>query len=198
MTKASGGREAVHAGHEKVDDREIETAGFQSFQPMLSQAIAYRGQPITLVAADTLEAAIEAASRVKATYSAQPASVTLDAPGTEIINQADTPLKNFIPEVIAGDADTAFAEAPVKIDAAKRPSRSARILAAKSIACAPRGDARLLKRADPRQPAVVLPGCADRALVAGVHGRDDEAVGAAGWSARARRRSAIKQRLGRR
>ena len=34
--------------------------GFQSFQPMLSDAIAYRGQPIALVAADTLETAIEA------------------------------------------------------------------------------------------------------------------------------------------
>src|SRR5262245_24125085 len=31
--------------------------GFQSFQPMLSPAIAYRGQPVALVAAETLEAA---------------------------------------------------------------------------------------------------------------------------------------------
>lgn len=84
---------------------------------MLSPAIAYRGQPIALVAADTLEAAIEAAALVKATYAAEPISVTLDAPGTETINQADTPLKNFIPEVIAGDADKAFADALVKIDA---------------------------------------------------------------------------------
>jgi xanthine dehydrogenase YagR molybdenum-binding subunit len=91
--------------------------GFQGFQPMLSSAIAYRGQPIALVAADTLEVAIEAAALVEATYAAEPISVTLDAPGTETINQADTPLKNFIPEVIAGDADKAFAEAPVKIDA---------------------------------------------------------------------------------
>src|SRR5215217_3547963 len=29
--------------------------GFQSFQPMLSPAIAYRGQPIALIAAETLE-----------------------------------------------------------------------------------------------------------------------------------------------
>ena len=33
---------------------------FQSLQPMLSPAIAYRGQPIALVVADTLETAIEA------------------------------------------------------------------------------------------------------------------------------------------
>ena len=33
------------------------------------------------------------------------------------MNQADTPLKNFFPEVVAGNAEEAFAEAPVKIDA---------------------------------------------------------------------------------
>src|SRR5258708_37259740 len=84
---------------------------------MLWPAIAYRGQPIALVAADSLEAAIEAAALVEATYAAEPISVTLDATGAETINQADTPLKNFIPEVIAGDADKAFADAQVKIDA---------------------------------------------------------------------------------
>jgi xanthine dehydrogenase YagR molybdenum-binding subunit len=48
---------------------------------------------------------------------AEPLSVTLDAAGIEIVNQADTPLKNFIPEVIAGDADKVFTAAPVKIEA---------------------------------------------------------------------------------
>src|SRR5713101_7633849 len=56
--------------------------GFQSLQPMLSPAIAYRGQPIALVVADRLETASQA-----------------------------------FPEIIAGDADKAFADAPVKIDA---------------------------------------------------------------------------------
>ncbi len=92
--------------------------GFQSLQPMLSSGIAYRGQPIALVAADTLEAAIEGASLIHATYETEPFSVTLDAPGTETINQADTPLKNFFHEVVAGDADAAYAQAAVKIDAA--------------------------------------------------------------------------------
>lgn len=91
--------------------------GFQSLLPMLSQAVAYRGQPIALVAADTLETATEAAALVQATYEAEPFSVTLDAPGIEIVNQADTPLKNFFPEAIAGDADKAFEEAPVKVEA---------------------------------------------------------------------------------
>ena len=70
---------------------------FQSLQPMLSPAIAYRGQPIALVVADTLETAIEAAELIRATYATEPASVTLDAPGAETVNQADTPLKNFVP-----------------------------------------------------------------------------------------------------
>jgi xanthine dehydrogenase YagR molybdenum-binding subunit len=91
--------------------------GFQSFQPMLSPTIAYRGQPIALVAADTLEAATEAAHLIEASYAEEPVSVTLDAEGTETINQADTPLKNFIPEIVAGNADEAFADAPVKVEA---------------------------------------------------------------------------------
>jgi xanthine dehydrogenase YagR molybdenum-binding subunit len=69
------------------------------------------------ISCSALDAPIEAAALVEAAYESEPFSVTLDAPGTETINQADTPLKNFFPEVIAGDADQAFAEAPVKIDA---------------------------------------------------------------------------------
>jgi xanthine dehydrogenase YagR molybdenum-binding subunit len=92
--------------------------GFQSVLPLSSPAIAYRGQPIALVAADTLEAAIEAASLIKAQYREEPFSVTLDAEGTETVIQADTPLKQFIPEIISGDAEKAFTAAPVKIDAA--------------------------------------------------------------------------------
>lgn len=91
--------------------------GFQSLQPLLSGAIAYRGQPIASIAADTLEAAIEAAHRVKARYAEEPFSVTLDADGTEAVNQADTPLNNFFPEINSGDAGKAYAEAPVKIEA---------------------------------------------------------------------------------
>jgi xanthine dehydrogenase YagR molybdenum-binding subunit len=91
--------------------------GFQGLQPMLSPAIAYRGQPTALVVADRLEAAIEAAALIQARYATEPISVTLDAPGAETVNQADTPLRNRFPEITSGDADKAFAEAPVKIDA---------------------------------------------------------------------------------
>lgn len=90
--------------------------GFQSLQPMLSPTIAHRGQYIALVAAETLEAAVEAAHLVKASYAVEPHSVTLDAPGAQTINQAETPLNNFFPEIHRGDADKAFAEAPVKVE----------------------------------------------------------------------------------
>ena len=70
--------------------------GFQSFQPMLSPAIAYRGQPIALVVADTLEAAIEAAHLVKASYAAGAVQRRRSTPpGAETVNQADTPLKQL-------------------------------------------------------------------------------------------------------
>jgi xanthine dehydrogenase YagR molybdenum-binding subunit len=91
--------------------------GFQSHQPLLSPVIVYRGQYIALVAAETLEAAVEATHLIKASYVAEPFAVTLDAPGTQTVNQADTPLNNFFPEIHSGDADKAFAEAPVKIEA---------------------------------------------------------------------------------
>lgn len=83
---------------------------FQSLQPMLSPIIAYRGQPIALVVAATLEAASEAAALIDATYVTESASVTLDAPGAETVELR-------APQISAGDADRAFAQAQVKIDA---------------------------------------------------------------------------------
>jgi len=91
--------------------------GFQSIQPLASDLIAYRGQPIALVAADTLEAAVEGAGLVTPTYASEAFNVTLDAPDEDIVNQADTPIAQFIPEVVIGDADRALADAPVTIDA---------------------------------------------------------------------------------
>ncbi|HEU4620077.1 MAG TPA: xanthine dehydrogenase family protein molybdopterin-binding subunit [Gammaproteobacteria bacterium] len=106
------------------DFSEVKDAGFimgggyafQGMLPMLSAEVAYRGQPIALVAADTLEAAVEAAALVRAAYDTEPFSATIDAPGAETVAQADTPLKAFFHEVVAGDADAAFAEAAVKVD----------------------------------------------------------------------------------
>ncbi|WP_437485527.1 xanthine dehydrogenase family protein molybdopterin-binding subunit [Sorangium sp. So ce1014] len=92
--------------------------GFQSLQPLLGAAIAYRGQPIALVVADTLEAAREAAALVRATYEQGAISVTLDAPGAEILAQADSPLpKPAFADRVAGDADGALSTAATRVDA---------------------------------------------------------------------------------
>ncbi|WP_438015393.1 xanthine dehydrogenase family protein molybdopterin-binding subunit [Sorangium sp. So ce315] len=91
--------------------------GFQSLQPLLGAAIAYRGQPIALVVADTLEAAREAAALVRATYEEDAISVTLDAPGAEIIAQADSPLpKPAFADRVVGDADGALSTVAARVD----------------------------------------------------------------------------------
>jgi xanthine dehydrogenase YagR molybdenum-binding subunit len=90
--------------------------GFQSFQPLLGPEIAYRGQPIALVVAETLEAAIEAAALVRAAYESEPFTVTLDGAGADAVDQAAAiPIPMFANRV-AGDADAAFAAADVQID----------------------------------------------------------------------------------
>ena len=91
--------------------------GFQSLQPLTGPDIAYRGQTIGLVVAETLEAAIEAASRIAAEYETMPLSATLDAPGAETV-----PVPEVIPvpayaDLTLGDADTTFAASAVQVDA---------------------------------------------------------------------------------
>lgn len=91
---------------------------FQSMQPMLESGIAYRGQPIALVVADTLEAAFEAAYLIRAKYEEQPFQVTLDAPAKDIVPQQGSPLpQQMFADKVAGDADAACAGATHRIDA---------------------------------------------------------------------------------
>lgn len=92
--------------------------GFQSMQPMLSTKVAYRGQPIALVVADTLEAAVEAAALIRAKYAEQPSQLSLDAPPGDIVAQQGSPLpQEMFGDKVAGDADAAFARAAHRIDA---------------------------------------------------------------------------------
>ncbi|MEP9386786.1 xanthine dehydrogenase family protein molybdopterin-binding subunit [Mesorhizobium sp. KR9-304] len=90
--------------------------GFQNFQPLRTPDVAYRGQPIAIVVADTFEAATEAAALIHASYTEEHFDPTIDSPGAESLDQADTPIGKFLTEPVAGDADEAFAAAPVKID----------------------------------------------------------------------------------
>ncbi len=89
--------------------------GFQSFQPLLDDRIAYRGQPIALVIADTLEAAIEAANLVQAAYEPEPVRVTLeDADSAPVVLSEAMP--EMYPDKVLGDADRAFTDAEVQVD----------------------------------------------------------------------------------
>lgn len=89
--------------------------GFQDFQPLLNDQIAYRGQPIALVAADTLESAIEAAYLIEAEYESEPFSVLLDQADTNPIRLSEA--GPMIPSKVLGDADRAFADAEVQVEA---------------------------------------------------------------------------------
>jgi xanthine dehydrogenase YagR molybdenum-binding subunit len=90
----------------------------QSLQPLTSARIAYFGQPIALVVAETLEAALEAAALIRTTYTVEPHQVGLEAPAADIVAQHDSPLpKPMFKDLHVGDADAVFARAPIRIDA---------------------------------------------------------------------------------
>lgn len=76
--------------------------------PMLVPRIEYRGQPIALVVAETVEAAVEGAEAVRATYAAAPFVVRFE--------DADAPRENTDSPTF-GDADGAFADATTKFEA---------------------------------------------------------------------------------
>lgn len=80
--------------------------GFQSIAVMQDDRIFYRGQPIALIVAESLEAANEAAALVQAEYEEEPFSVTLDAPGVETVRQAQAIPMFADPK--AGNADEAM------------------------------------------------------------------------------------------
>jgi xanthine dehydrogenase YagR molybdenum-binding subunit len=82
-----------------------------SVRPLGSAEIAYWGQPIAMVVAETYEAAREAAQRIAVTYAPHPSpAAQIDSPGAD--TQALGPMT-----VRAGAFDAAYAAAPVRIDA---------------------------------------------------------------------------------
>jgi xanthine dehydrogenase YagR molybdenum-binding subunit len=108
----------------RFDAAELRGAGFimgggfsfQSLQPLLDDHIAYRGQPIALVVAETLVAATEAAGLVVAEYEPEPFAVGLDAEGaTTLVQEEAIPLP-FLADLKVGDADAAIEAAPVRIE----------------------------------------------------------------------------------
>jgi xanthine dehydrogenase YagR molybdenum-binding subunit len=77
--------------------------------PTLETKIAYRGQPVALVVAQTLEAAIEGAEAIHPSFDDEPFSCLIDSAGAQPEPTED---------VTAGDATRALAGAATTIDAA--------------------------------------------------------------------------------
>ncbi|MCI0467692.1 MAG: xanthine dehydrogenase family protein molybdopterin-binding subunit [Beijerinckiaceae bacterium] len=103
----------------KVHKPELFTgSGFASttILPLDSGKIWHDGQIVAMAVAETFEAAREAAFKVKISYRARQASVTLDAPGTETCALSSIQSGYF--DIAAGDAAAALACAEVRIDAA--------------------------------------------------------------------------------
>ncbi|MDB5923800.1 MAG: aldehyde oxidase and xanthine dehydrogenase molybdopterin binding [Betaproteobacteria bacterium] len=88
--------------------------GIQSFQPLQSDIVLYRGQAIALIVADSLEAAQAARSLVRVDYETASFAVELDGRGSETVNQS-TALPYF-PDFVAGDADRALSTAAITVD----------------------------------------------------------------------------------
>ncbi len=81
-----------------------------SFMPLTSDAVHYAGQIVSLVIADTQEAAEEAARLVSIDYATEHASAAMDDP-----DRTEEPMD--AKSIDVGDAEAAFAAAPVTVDA---------------------------------------------------------------------------------
>ncbi len=90
--------------------------GFQSVYPLRSAEIAYRGQTVAMVVADTLDAAREAAAQVQVSYQIAPFVVMIDAPGAEVLEQSAVLPQPMFADHHVGDADGALTKAHVTVD----------------------------------------------------------------------------------
>ncbi|HEY3951473.1 xanthine dehydrogenase family protein molybdopterin-binding subunit [Phenylobacterium sp.] len=79
-----------------------------------SERVWHAGQIVALVVADTYEAAREAGHKVAVRYAEEAPSATFDSPGAAEQPKPSNPQQ---PEPAKGDAEAAFAKAPLKIEA---------------------------------------------------------------------------------
>ncbi|HZZ88561.1 MAG TPA: xanthine dehydrogenase family protein molybdopterin-binding subunit, partial [Caulobacteraceae bacterium] len=82
--------------------------------PLASPSVRHGGQIVAVVVAETFEAASEAAQKLKLTYAEAKPSATFDSPGVQEVAAKDASKTHEDPAV--GDAEAAFAAAPVKVD----------------------------------------------------------------------------------
>lgn len=76
--------------------------------PTLETTVAYRGQPLALVVAETLEAAIEGAEAVQATFAPQPFASVMESEGAQ---------REVVDDVAFGDATSALSGAQTVVEA---------------------------------------------------------------------------------
>ncbi len=86
-----------------------------SHRPLGSDTVAYAGQIVALVVAETLEAAQAAAAAVRVSYAEIPAAASFDSPGADTVRLAD--LKPQHEDVRHGDTDAALTSAAHRIEA---------------------------------------------------------------------------------
>lgn len=86
------------------------TSSASSIAPLHGSRIWHDGQILALVVADSLEAAGEAAAKVKADYAAETPAWGFDSPAAETVPAEDEE------EIRVGDMEAAFAAAPVSIE----------------------------------------------------------------------------------
>lgn len=96
-----------------------------SVQPLLADRVSYRGRPIALIVADSLEEATHAAALVSATIASEPFAATIESEAAEAIPAAESGLPpEMAAYTVAGmagtDAEGAFAGAAVRVDATFR------------------------------------------------------------------------------
>ncbi|HEY1433006.1 MAG TPA: molybdopterin cofactor-binding domain-containing protein, partial [Stellaceae bacterium] len=91
----------------------LSQAGGPTTTTLESDHIWHDGQIIAVVVADTYEGAREAANKVGVNYVPEPPGATFDSPGVE----TEPHQSLFGPDPQKGDAEVAFAAAPVKVEA---------------------------------------------------------------------------------
>jgi xanthine dehydrogenase YagR molybdenum-binding subunit len=106
-----------NVGHEVKPGKTSLDKGYMgcSIAPLYDDKVHYAGQIVALVVAETFEAAREAAQRLRIEYKEKTPSATLGSPGVQIKPAKVTGGRPTSSAV--GDANAAYAQAPVKIDA---------------------------------------------------------------------------------
>ncbi len=129
-----------------------------SHGPLSSDRVAYAGQIVALVVAETAQAARAAAAAVRVRYAEEPCAGGFDDAGAETVRLADLKSGHHDPSV--GDAEAAFAASPVRLEARyETPIKHHNPMELFTTACAWEGD-RLTVHEPTRSVAAVRHGLA--------------------------------------